>query len=84
MIRLDKVYSNLMVDVQATNEKLRSRAVRLVEQAAEVDREHAQRALADSGGEVKTAIAMLRLGCPATEARARLDAADGRLRDVLR
>jgi N-acetylmuramic acid 6-phosphate etherase len=83
MIRLGKVYSNLMVNVQATNEKLRRRAVRLVEQAAEVDRERAERALADSCGEVKTAIAMLRLGCPATEARARLDAADGRLRDVL-
>jgi len=84
MIRLGKVYSNLMVDVQATNEKLRRRAVRLVEQAAEVDRERAERALTDSGGEVKTAIAMLRLGCAATDARARLDAADGRLRDVLR
>jgi N-acetylmuramic acid 6-phosphate etherase len=84
MIRLGKVYSNLMVDVQATNEKLRRRALRLVEQAAEVDRERAERALADSGGEVKTAIAMLRLGCAATDARARLDAADGRLRDVLR
>jgi N-acetylmuramic acid 6-phosphate etherase len=83
MIRLGKVYSNLMVEVQATNEKLRRRATRLVEQAAEVDRERAERALADSGGEVKTAIAMLRLGRTSTEARARLDAADGRLRDVL-
>jgi N-acetylmuramic acid 6-phosphate etherase len=84
MIRLGKVYGNLMVDVQATNEKLRQRAVRLVEQASGVDREAAARALAESHGEVKTAIAALRLGVTAEVARQRLAANDGRLRATLR
>jgi N-acetylmuramic acid 6-phosphate etherase len=83
MIRLGKVYGNLMVDVQATNAKLRHRAVRLVEAAAGVDESTAERALAASNGQVKTAIAMLRLGISFDEATRRLDAADGRLRIVL-
>jgi len=80
MVRLGKVYANLMVDVQATNDKLRRRAVRLVEQAARVDSRTAEQALLDAEADVKTAIAMLRLHVSASEARARLAAADGRLR----
>jgi N-acetylmuramic acid 6-phosphate etherase len=83
MIRLGKVYGNLMVDVQATNEKLRHRAVGLVQQAARVDRETAAKALADAQGEVKTAIAALRLGVTAEVARQRLAESEGRLRVVL-
>jgi N-acetylmuramic acid 6-phosphate etherase len=83
MIRLGKVYGNLMVDVRATNQKLRRRAERLVQQATGVDLHAAEQALAQSLGEVKTAIAMLRLDVSANEARARLAAADGRLRQVL-
>jgi N-acetylmuramic acid 6-phosphate etherase len=82
MIRLGKVYGNLMVDVQATNSKLRRRAVRLVEQAAGVDAATAQAALAAADGHVKVAIAALRLGVSPEEAAARLTAADGRLREV--
>jgi N-acetylmuramic acid 6-phosphate etherase len=83
MTRLGKVYGNLMVDVQATNAKLRRRAERLVQAAAGTDPTAAERALVDAQGEVKTAIVMLRLGVPAEEARRRLVAADGRLRRVL-
>jgi N-acetylmuramic acid 6-phosphate etherase len=83
MIRLGKVYSNLMVDVQATNAKLRRRAVRLVTLAAEADEASAEQALEATGGEVKTAIAVLRLGVDPTLARQRLADADGRLRVVL-
>jgi N-acetylmuramic acid 6-phosphate etherase len=83
MIRSGKVYDNLMVDVQVTNAKLRRRAVRLVEHAAGSASSAAEDALAAAGGEVKTAIAMLRLGLPAEAARARLARADGRLRRVL-
>jgi N-acetylmuramic acid 6-phosphate etherase len=83
MIRLGKVYSNLMVDVQTTNEKLRRRAVRLVAQAADVDDEVAIGALDAARGEVKTAIALLRLDVDAATARERLAAANGRLRLVL-
>jgi N-acetylmuramic acid 6-phosphate etherase len=83
MIRLGKVFSNLMVDVQVTNEKLRRRAVRLVEQAADVDTATAQSTLGRAGGDVKTAIAMLRLGVSADAARQALDAAEGYLRRVI-
>jgi N-acetylmuramic acid 6-phosphate etherase len=83
MIRLGKVYGNLMVDVQTTNEKLRRRAERLVQHAAGAEPRAAAHALIESKGEVKTAIAMLRLGLSAELARQRLAAADGRLRAIL-
>ncbi|MGI9146639.1 MAG: N-acetylmuramic acid 6-phosphate etherase [Chloroflexota bacterium] len=83
MIRLGKVYGNLMVDMQATNDKLRRRAERLVQQAAGATPQAAERALAESRGEVKTAITMLRLSISAAAARERLAAAEGRLRAVL-
>jgi N-acetylmuramic acid 6-phosphate etherase len=83
MVRLGKVYGNLMVDVQASNAKLRRRAVRLVEQATGVGSDAAETALMAAGGEVKLAIAALRLGVSSEEAAKRLAAADGRLRAVL-
>jgi N-acetylmuramic acid 6-phosphate etherase len=83
MIRLGKVYGNLMVDLQAANEKLRRRAVRLVELGADAETRRAEVALAAAEGEVKTAIAVVRLGISAAEARQRLLDADGRLRQVL-
>ena len=83
MICLGKVYGNLMVDVRATNAKLRRRAVRLVQAAARVDAATAERALAEARGQVKVAIAALRLAVPAEEAARRLAAVDGRLRLAL-
>ena len=83
MVRLGKVYRNLMVDVQTTNAKLRRRAVRLVEQTTGVDAATAERALAASGWDVKSTIASVRLGISAEEARARLAQHDGHLRRVL-
>jgi N-acetylmuramic acid 6-phosphate etherase len=83
MVRLGKVYGNLMVDVQATNSKLRRRAVRLVSEAAAVDRRVAESALTAADGRVKVAIAALRLGGSPEDAAARLVTANGRLRVVL-
>src|SRR5579864_5317555 len=83
MIRVGKVYGNLMVDVQVSNDKLRARAQRLVASIADVDALAAEAALAAAGGSVKVAIAALRLGLPADAARARVEAADGHLREVL-
>jgi N-acetylmuramic acid 6-phosphate etherase len=83
MVRLGKVYGNLMVDVQATNAKLRQRAVRLVQQIAAVDQATAEAALGQANGELKTAIACLRLNISPEQARARLAAANGHLRRVL-
>ena len=83
MVRLGKVYGNLMIDVLATNEKLRHRATRLVQQLAGVDAATAQRALNAASGKAKVAVASLRLNVSAEEAAQRLAAADGRLRKVL-
>lgn len=83
MVRLGKVYGNLMVDVQATNSKLRGRATRLVQIGAQVDQAHAEAALTATMGDVKSAIAVLRLGISPEEARARLAQHDGHLRQVL-
>jgi N-acetylmuramic acid 6-phosphate etherase len=81
MIRLGRVYSNLMIEMPATNEKLRTRAVRMVELAAGVQRHAAVQAMRDSGGSVKIAAVMARRGVSADEARALL--ADKTLREVL-
>lgn len=59
MIRLGKVMGNLMVDVQATNDKLKTRAVRIVMEAAEVDQATAEAALEQHGGSAKQAILSL-------------------------
>jgi N-acetylmuramic acid 6-phosphate etherase len=83
MIRLGRVHSNLMIDMPATNEKLRGRAVRMVELAANVARPMAVQALRDAGGDVKLAavIAAKKLGVD--EARALLERHRGSLREVL-
>jgi len=81
MIRLGRVYSNLMIEMPATNEKLRNRAVRMVELAAGVQRHTAVQAMRDSGGSVKIAAVMARRGIGADEARALL--AEKTLAEVL-
>lgn len=68
MIRLGKVYSNLMVDVRPTNEKLVCRAISIVATAADVDEELARQTLEQCGLSVKTAIVMLLRGMGAEEA----------------
>lgn len=83
MVKLGHVYGNLMVNVQQTNEKLRNRAVRIVEQALEIPNEEARLLLDEAGGEVKTAIAMRRLGVSAADARERLRAHGGNLAQSL-
>jgi len=83
MVRLGKTYGNLMVDLRATNEKLRARAVRIVQKAAQTDAIEARRALDEAGGEVKTAIVMLRTATGAAHARSRLERAGGNLRKAL-
>jgi N-acetylmuramic acid 6-phosphate etherase len=82
--RLGRVYGNRMVDVQPRSAKLRARARRLVREIGGVSGPRAARLLADSGGRVKIAIAMARLGIPVEMARRRLAEAGGRLDPVLR
>jgi N-acetylmuramic acid 6-phosphate etherase len=83
MVRLGKVYDNLMVDVVATNRKLRGRATRLVSHVAGVDAEHARELLARSGGSVKLALVMHRHGVDAGDAAALLARHRGSLRSLL-
>jgi N-acetylmuramic acid 6-phosphate etherase len=69
MIRLGHVYSNLMIDMPATNEKLRGRAVRMVELAAGVTRPMAVQALRDADGSVRLASVMAKKKISAAEAK---------------
>jgi N-acetylmuramic acid 6-phosphate etherase len=83
MVRLGKTYGNLMVDVVATNDKLRARVQRIVSQATGADRESVDAALADSGGDAKVAIVTLLSGVDVAEAQRRLVAAHGVVRKAL-
>ncbi len=58
MIRLGKVYGNLMVDLKATNDKLRDRTIRILMELTGLPREAARKALDSAGGELKPAIVM--------------------------
>jgi N-acetylmuramic acid 6-phosphate etherase len=77
MIKLGKVYTNLMVDMHASNEKLRTRALRMVTLAAEVDEETAAAAMERCGSNPKITIISLRAGVDAAVAERALEAAGG-------
>ena len=81
MIRLGRVYSNLMIDMPATNEKLRNRAVRMVELAAGVTRPMAVQAIRDADGNVKLATVIAKKKISADEGRRLLE--EKTLREVL-
>jgi N-acetylmuramic acid 6-phosphate etherase len=83
MVRTGHTYGNLMVDVQASNSKLRDRARRIVVQATGASPDEAAKALSAAGGHAKTAIVMLRAGVGAQEARARLEQAGGWVRQAI-
>lgn len=82
-VRMGKTYENMMVDLMATNEKLRERAKRTVMTATGVDYETATVALARAGGSVKVAIVMIRTGAEPEEAHRRLEAAGGFVRQAI-
>ena len=83
MVRLGKTYGNLMVDVDATNEKLRARVRTIVAHATGEPPERVAAALAASDGNAKVAIVSLIAGLDAGAARARLHAAGGAVRRAL-
>jgi len=83
MVRLGKVYGNLMVDLRATNAKLRRRAARIVAASAAAAEDQADAALGQAGGRVPVAIVMLRLGLDARAAAERLERAGGSIRRAL-
>ena len=83
MVKLGKVYSNLMVDVKASNHKLRLRAQRIVMMATDCDITTASTTLAAANGDCKTAIIMLLCGLPAVQASSLLAQHHGVLRSAL-
>ena len=77
MIRLGKVYGNMMVDLKMNSRKLQERAKRVLMIATEVDYHTASSFLEKADGHVKTAIVMIMSGISVPEARQRLKLADG-------
>ena len=82
MVRMGRVYRGQMVDMIATNDKLRKRAVRMVASLDGCTEAEAARALTDAGGELKVAV-LVRRGLDAADARALLQGHGGRLRDAI-
>ena len=83
MVRLGKVYGNLMVDVKVSNQKLAKRACRLVMRLADTDDERARELLALANDDVKAAVVMGRMGVEFDEASQLLREAKGKLRAVI-
>jgi N-acetylmuramic acid 6-phosphate etherase len=83
MVRLGRTYGNLMVDVVASNAKLRARARRVVELATDVSGTEADAALVAADGDAKVAILSLLTGSPIEAARQRLGETGGSIRRAL-
>ena len=83
MVRLGKVYSNLMVDMPPTNRKLAARAHRMLEQATGLPADASERLLGEAGGSVKIAIVMVLAGVTRDEAERLLQRSDGHVRLAL-
>lgn len=83
MIRLGKTFGNLMVDLRATNDKLRDRSERIVMEVCVVTRDAARELLAAAGGSVKLAIVMQKLGVSRDDAERALDQVGGVIRKVV-
>jgi N-acetylmuramic acid 6-phosphate etherase len=84
MIRLGKTYGNLMVDLQATNEKLRDRTLRIAREVCDLGEDDARALLQRAGGQLKLAIVMHKLGVDADAALAALESAGGVVRRVVK
>ena len=83
MIKLGKTYSNLMVNIKSTNNKLSERAKRLVMLAVGVDYETAEKTLAEANKDIKVAILMLKKGVSSEKAVEALQKSDGVVRRAL-
>ena len=83
MVRTGRVYENLMVDLRATNDKLRDRAARIISHLTGLGRTEALHLLDTAGGLVKVAVVMHKRSVSAEDATRRLQAAGGRLESAL-
>ena len=84
MIKLGKVYGNLMVDVKASNKKLEERAIRIVMEGSGCERTEAEKALKGADGHAKLAILMVVAGVSAGEGKALLERTSGHLAAAIR
>ncbi len=84
MVRLGKIYENMMVDLQMNSQKLEERAKRVVMTVTGLEYEEAMKYLEQAGGHVKTALVMILADVDADEARARLKQANGFVREALK
>jgi N-acetylmuramic acid 6-phosphate etherase len=84
MIQWGKVYSNLMVDVQPTNAKLKQRARNIIMEAAGVSEKEAEQALKEQNGNTKAAIFQLITGVSPEEAKTHLQKQNGRLKEAIK
>jgi N-acetylmuramic acid 6-phosphate etherase len=83
MIKLGHVYHNWMVDVALTNEKLRRRGLRILQEASGASESQARRALAEANNHLRVALVMLKMKTDSRGARRRLLDAGGNLRGAL-
>jgi N-acetylmuramic acid 6-phosphate etherase len=83
MIRLGKIYENMMIDLQMTNKKLVERSKKIVMIITGVSYEEAENYLKKADGQVKTALVMIKAGVNAEEAKRRLEKAEGFVRKAI-
>lgn len=83
MVRTGKVYGNLMVDLQASCQKLQDRGERILMATCDLDRAGARDLLKRAGGQVKTALVMHALRIGAGQSRAALERVNGRIRELI-
>lgn len=83
MIRLGKVYSNLMINMQPTNVKLHQRSLRIVQLATDVDEGQARKLLEEAGGQIDVAIVMHKTGANVARAKAAIRQSGGRARAAI-
>lgn len=83
MIKMGKVYENLMVDVKVSNDKLKERAIRIIQTVTGVPKEAAALALEKSHNQVKTAIIMLKTNEDAAASENLLEKSEGDIEKAL-
>ncbi len=83
MIRMGKIYENMMIDLQMTNKKLVERSKKIVMTITGIDYDKASEYLKKADGHVKTALVMIKAGIEAEEAKERLSKADGFVRKAI-
>ena len=83
MVRMGKVYENMMIDLQMTNKKLVERSKKIVMTITGLSYDEAEKYLNKADGHVKTALVMIKAGVDKEEAKKRLEKADGFVRKAI-